>query len=55
MYFDIQNFTVWSSERDPSAIFVLLETVYGEFDRAAKKMGVFKVEVSLLDLLLWLT
>eukprot|EP00934_Nitzschia_sp_Nitz4_P000129 Nitzschia sp. Nitz4//scaffold16_size188269//96486//104413//NITZ4_001795-RA/size188269-snap-gene-0.143-mRNA-1//-1//CDS//3329538529//129//frame0 len=41
---DIANFTAWSSTREPSQVFILLETVYGAFDRLATKRGVFKVE-----------
>ena len=33
-----------SSAREPSQVFTLLETIYGAFDRTAKKHGVFKVE-----------
>lgn len=33
-----------SSEREPSQVFRLLETVYREFDIEARKLGVFKVE-----------
>ena len=41
---DIKGFSAWSSEREPSQVFTLLETVYGGIDRIAKKVGVFKVE-----------
>ncbi|CAB9521492.1 Receptor-type guanylate cyclase gcy [Seminavis robusta] len=41
---DIAGFTAWSSKRQPGEVFKLLETLYGSFDRAAKRMGVFKVE-----------
>ena len=41
---DIASFTSWSSERDPSQVFVLLETLYASFDGIAKRMKVFKVE-----------
>lgn len=44
MFADIAGFTAWSSEREPSKVFKLLETLYGAFDQAAKKLGVFKVE-----------
>jgi class 3 adenylate cyclase len=43
MFLDIAHFTAWSSERHPVQVFQLLETVYGEFDRIAAKLGVFKV------------
>jgi hypothetical protein len=42
---DIVNFTAWSSAREPSQVFTLLETLYAEFDIVAKKRHVFKVEV----------
>jgi hypothetical protein len=44
MFGDISGFTAWSSAREPSQVFTLLETIYGTFDRTAKKHGVFKVE-----------
>ena len=44
MFLDIVSFTAWSSEREPSQVFVLLETIYQSFDRIAAKLGVFKVE-----------
>lgn len=44
LFADIVGFTAWSSSRDPSHVFVLLQAVYHEFDRIAKKRGVFKVE-----------
>jgi class 3 adenylate cyclase len=44
MFADIAGFTRWSSERDPSEVFTLLQTVYHAFDRIAKKRKVFKVE-----------
>ena len=43
IFLDIAGFTAWSSERDPTQVFKLLETLYAAFDRTAKKMGVFKV------------
>lgn len=33
-----------SSTRDPSSVFILLQSVYQAFDELAKKRGVFKVE-----------
>jgi hypothetical protein len=44
MFADISGFTAWSSEREPSQVFFLLETLYGEFDQLAHDLGVFKVE-----------
>jgi len=44
MFADIAGFTAWSADRDPTQVFILLETVYGAFDRWARKMKVFKVE-----------
>lgn len=34
----------WSSVREPSDVFHLLETVYQAFDECAKRRRVFKVE-----------
>jgi Adenylate and Guanylate cyclase catalytic domain len=45
MFGDIVNFTAWSSAREPSQVFALLEAVYAEFDILAKRRRVFKVEV----------
>eukprot|EP00548_Thalassiothrix_antarctica_P008225 CAMPEP_0194153784 /NCGR_PEP_ID=MMETSP0152-20130528/57832_1 /TAXON_ID=1049557 /ORGANISM="Thalassiothrix antarctica, Strain L6-D1" /LENGTH=744 /DNA_ID=CAMNT_0038859347 /DNA_START=223 /DNA_END=2457 /DNA_ORIENTATION=+ len=44
MFADIAGFTAWSSEREPSQIFYLLENVYRTFDSLAIELGVFKVE-----------
>eukprot|EP00526_Cylindrotheca_closterium_P004007 CAMPEP_0113645796 /NCGR_PEP_ID=MMETSP0017_2-20120614/24155_1 /TAXON_ID=2856 /ORGANISM="Cylindrotheca closterium" /LENGTH=1160 /DNA_ID=CAMNT_0000557583 /DNA_START=12 /DNA_END=3494 /DNA_ORIENTATION=- /assembly_acc=CAM_ASM_000147 len=44
MFADIVGFTAWSSTREPSQVFILLETVYKEFDTLAKQREVFKVE-----------
>lgn len=41
---DISGFTAWSSTRDPGHVFLLLETVYQDFDRIARLRNVFKVE-----------
>ena len=38
------GFTAWSSVRDPTQVFTLLEGIYNAFDRVAKRRGVFKVE-----------
>jgi class 3 adenylate cyclase len=45
MFADIAGFTAWSSARQPSQVFTLLETIYQQFDLIAKKRNVFKVEV----------
>jgi Adenylate and Guanylate cyclase catalytic domain len=44
LFADIAGFTAWSSERHPTQVFHLLETVYAAFDAIAKSRGVFKVE-----------
>mmetsp|Transcript_22665 Transcript_22665/g.50613 ORF Transcript_22665/g.50613 Transcript_22665/m.50613 type:complete len:1177 (+) Transcript_22665:27-3557(+) len=44
LFADIAGFTAWSSVREPTQVFTLLETVYGAFDHIANKRGVFKVE-----------
>ncbi|KAG7338693.1 adenylate/guanylate cyclase [Nitzschia inconspicua] len=41
---DIAGFTAWSSVREPSNVFSLLETLYSAFDKIARYHGVFKVE-----------
>lgn len=45
IFADIAGFTAWSSTREPSQVFRLLETVYSEFDSIAKRRRVYKVEV----------
>ena len=44
MFADISGFTAWSSVREPSQVFTLLETIYKAFDAHAKRRKVFKVE-----------
>ena len=44
MFADIAGFTAWSSVREPSQVFMLLETVYKAFDDIVDKHGAFKVE-----------
>lgn len=44
IFADISGFTAWSSQREPSQVFLLLETIYSKFDKIAYRYGVFKVE-----------
>eukprot|EP00934_Nitzschia_sp_Nitz4_P005687 Nitzschia sp. Nitz4//scaffold314_size20990//18196//20845//NITZ4_008633-RA/size20990-augustus-gene-0.26-mRNA-1//-1//CDS//3329547476//5677//frame0 len=44
LFADIAGFTAWSSAREPSQVFILLENVYGAFDKLSHRRGVFKVE-----------
>lgn len=44
MFADIVGFTSWSSVREPSQVFTLLETIYSGFDETAKRRRVYKVE-----------
>ena len=44
MFADISGFTAWSSVRDPSQVFSLLESLYKAFDEIANRRRVFKVE-----------
>jgi hypothetical protein len=44
LFGDISGFTAWSSSRQPSEVFHLLEAVYNGFDKIAHDHGVFKVE-----------
>jgi class 3 adenylate cyclase len=44
MYGDMVGFTAWSSAREPTQVFTLLENVYYSFDMLAAKRRVFKVE-----------
>ncbi len=40
---DLVGFTSWSSTREPSSVFVLLETLFGAFDKIARRNMVYKV------------
>jgi class 3 adenylate cyclase len=44
VFADIAGFTAWSSVREPTQVFTLLEAIYGAFDAIANRRGVFKVE-----------
>jgi Adenylate and Guanylate cyclase catalytic domain len=44
IFADIVGFTQWSSIRQPTEVFHLLEVVYAGFDALAKFYGVFKIE-----------
>ena len=44
MFADVEGFTAWSSVREPSQVFILLETLYKSFDLVAARRRVFKVE-----------
>jgi len=44
MFADIEGFAAWSSIREPSQVFTLLETLYSAFDDVASRRGIFKVE-----------
>ncbi len=44
LFADIVGFTAWSSVRDPTAVFTLLESLYSCFDGIARRLRVFKVE-----------
>ena len=52
MFADIVGFTAWSSVREPTQVFSLLETVYHSFDEIARSRRVFKVE-TVSPLLYW--
>jgi len=44
VFADIVGFTAWSSVREPSQVFTLLEILFGAFDAIATRRRVFKVE-----------
>jgi Adenylate and Guanylate cyclase catalytic domain len=44
LFADIVGFTAWSSTREPTQVFILLESIFHEFDIIAKRRGVYKVE-----------
>lgn len=43
LFADIAGFTAWSSERDPTQVFMLLGAIYAAFDKVARRRKVFKV------------
>jgi hypothetical protein len=44
LFADICGFTAWSSTREPSQTFTLLEQIYNAFDVIARRRRIFKVE-----------
>ena len=44
LFADIVGFTAWSSVREPSQVFTLLEGIYSAFDKIAKRRNIYKVE-----------
>jgi class 3 adenylate cyclase len=44
VFADVVGFTAWSSVREPTQVFTLLETLYNSFDKVARRRAVFKVE-----------
>jgi len=44
LFCDISGFTAWSSSRDPTQVFTLLQNIYQAFDKIAQRRKVFKVE-----------
>ena len=44
LFADLVGFTAWSSAREPTQVFTLLEVLYSAFDRIAKRRRIFKVE-----------
>eukprot|EP00339_Tiarina_fusa_P009126 CAMPEP_0117078732 /NCGR_PEP_ID=MMETSP0472-20121206/55519_1 /TAXON_ID=693140 ORGANISM="Tiarina fusus, Strain LIS" /NCGR_SAMPLE_ID=MMETSP0472 /ASSEMBLY_ACC=CAM_ASM_000603 /LENGTH=778 /DNA_ID=CAMNT_0004805609 /DNA_START=94 /DNA_END=2428 /DNA_ORIENTATION=- len=44
LFCDIAGFTAWSSTREPSQVFTLLETLYNAFDAHALRRKIYKVE-----------
>ena len=48
MMCDLVGFVGWSSQREPSQVFTLLQTIFQAFDKLAKKRGVFKGKSTLL-------
>lgn len=43
---DLDGFAAWSSTREPTQVFILLETIYKSFDIIAKRRRVLKVEAA---------
>lgn len=56
LFADVAGFSAWSSVREPSQVFILLETLFYAFDEIAKNRRVFKVSYRTLSdviLALW--
>lgn len=49
LFADIVGFTAWSSMREPSQVFTLLETIFHEYDEIASRRKVFKVRGEIND------
>lgn len=45
MMADISGFTSWSSEREPSQVFQLLQTVFFHFDKVRARIRVFQLQI----------
>jgi Adenylate and Guanylate cyclase catalytic domain len=43
LFSDLAGFTAWSSTKEPTQVFQLLEKIYCTFDELARSQGVFKV------------
>jgi Adenylate and Guanylate cyclase catalytic domain len=41
---DVAGFTPWASEREPSQVFVMLETIFQSFDVIAKRHHIIKID-----------
>mmetsp|Transcript_15175 Transcript_15175/g.37214 ORF Transcript_15175/g.37214 Transcript_15175/m.37214 type:complete len:815 (-) Transcript_15175:1061-3505(-) len=44
IFADIVGFTAWASAREPDQVFILLESLFSQFDKIAYQQNVFKVE-----------
>eukprot|EP00980_Cylindrotheca_fusiformis_P027885 scaffold22563_cov128-Cylindrotheca_fusiformis.AAC.2 len=44
VFADLVGFTPWSSAREPHQVFILLEAIFGAFDKLAYRHSVFKIE-----------
>ena len=44
LFADIAGFTQWCSDREPTHVFQLLESVFFVFDNLAKQLGIYKIE-----------
>jgi hypothetical protein len=44
LFADLVGFTAWSSTREPSQVFELLEIIFTQFDEIANRRGVYSVE-----------
>jgi class 3 adenylate cyclase len=44
VFADIAGFTAWASAGEPQHVFILLDSIYGAFDRIVYRYGIFEID-----------